>query len=183
LKYLRSLDHKHYAAIRLRLEGANNATICDELRIQRDTLYRWWSDDLVKAELQRQAEHIDEVFAEKLASAGFKALEKMLEVAVDADRPTDPDGIPQPMSDDQRLKYLTEIMDRLPALSRVRERAGQATGGPVVPGMGGDINTVVNMFQEMDERTLLAFLQGGFRQIGPGQQNGNGAAGPDIPNG
>jgi hypothetical protein len=167
MKYLRQLDHKHMAAIRMRLEGVNNATICDELRIQRDTLYRWWCDDLVKAELQRQAEHIDEVFAEKIASAGFRALDKLLEVATEADRPVDPQGMPQAMSDDQRLKYLESILDRLPALARVRER-GVAQQGGVVPGMGGDVNTVVNMFRDMDEQALLAFLQGGYRQIGPG---------------
>jgi len=168
------------AAIRMRLEGMSNADICDELNIQRATLYRWWSDELVKAELQRQAEHIDEVFAEKIASAGFKALEKMLAVATEADRPVDANGLPAPMSDDQRLKYLESILDRLPALARVRERHGEAQPQSALPGMGGDVNTVVNMFRGMDDDALLAFLSGGFRQIGPGQ-NGNGSTPPDIP--
>lgn len=169
------------AAIRMRLEGLSNADICDELRIQRNTLYRWFSDDLVKAELQRQAEHIDEVFAEKIASAGFRALEKMLAVAVEADRPMNHDtGLPDAMKDEVRLQYLTEIMDRLPALARVRERGGAGrdpVGGP--PGFGGDINTVVNMFQEMDPQALLAFLQGGYRALGQGQ-NGDGTQPPEL---
>src|SRR5215207_3864072 len=60
---LRDLGPQHHAAVRMRIEGVPSDEICERLGIERRTLYLWFVDPLVKAELTRQLARVDELFA------------------------------------------------------------------------------------------------------------------------
>jgi hypothetical protein len=65
----------------MRLEGQTTDEICSALEIKRRTLYLWFSDPLVKTELQAQLERINQLFAEKLAETAVQGLTALAEVA------------------------------------------------------------------------------------------------------
>src|SRR5829696_6558727 len=74
---LRELGPQHHTAIRMRLEGVSTQQIAETLDVQKRTVYLWFSDPLVKAELGVRLEQINEMFAEKLASAAVSALTEL----------------------------------------------------------------------------------------------------------
>jgi len=66
---LRDLGPQHHAAVRMRIEGVPSDEICERLGIERRTLYLWFGDPLVKAELTRQLARVDELFAGQLETS------------------------------------------------------------------------------------------------------------------
>ena len=65
----------------MRIEGRSTDEICEALEIQPRSLYIWFSDPLVKAELNRQLDRINEVFAQKLAETAVSGLTALAEIA------------------------------------------------------------------------------------------------------
>lgn len=78
---LKALNTLHLAACRMRVEGRNNAYIAEELGVQVRTLHVWFSDPLVKAEIKRLIGRIDDVFVERKATAGLRALDELSDFA------------------------------------------------------------------------------------------------------
>jgi hypothetical protein len=125
---LQELGPHHNTAIRMRLEGLTTEKICETLEVQPRTVYLWFSDPLIKAELARRQARINEVFAERLASAAAEAigqLREMLELPVQG-----------PLTPETKLKVIREILDR-------------AAGGTSIGG-GTD-----NLFSEVSSDELL----------------------------
>jgi hypothetical protein len=107
-KRLSKLEPIHYAAIRLKIEGRRPPQIAEELDVALHTVHIWFSEPLVKDEVQKQLERVNEIFAERLASASLSGLEVLLEIA---QVPRDPD---MPVSDALRMEAAMEILDRYP---------------------------------------------------------------------
>jgi hypothetical protein len=109
-KHLKELGPQHHAAIRLRAGGASPEEIAEELDVQLETVYVWFSDPLVKVTLDEQIRLISERFAERLATAANHALTELEEVAM---KPAQ--GAP---TFDVKLRALVAILDRCPATAR-----------------------------------------------------------------
>jgi Homeodomain-like domain len=101
---LRELGPQHHAAIRMRLEGVPTEQICEQLEIKPRTLYIWFSDPLVKAELAERQRRINELFAERVAVVASSALDE-LEAMVKG--PTQGAVTPE-----TKLKAIKEVLDR-----------------------------------------------------------------------
>ena len=91
----------------MRLEGLSTETICEQAEIKPRTLYVWFSDPLVKAELVERQRRINELFAERLALVASSALDE-LETLVKA--PTQGAVTPE-----TKLKAVKEVLDRTAA--------------------------------------------------------------------
>ena len=91
----------------MRLEGLSTETICERLEIKPRTLYLWFSDPLVKAELAERQRRINELFAERLALVASSALDE-LETLIKA--PTQGAVTPE-----TKLKAIKEVLDRAAA--------------------------------------------------------------------
>lgn len=162
-KPLKNLEPRHMAAVRLRLEGKKNDEIARALGMQKRTLEVWFSDPLIKAEVDRQAARIEDVFVEKLAGAGMQALEVMLEVAqMPTADPTTTEHV--------KIEAAREIMDRTPALARIADRA-QAAAAANQGGGTGDAQ-LVQIFANMPDQQLAEFIQKWQVSDGPGSPAG-----------
>jgi AcrR family transcriptional regulator len=163
---LQALNSQHKAAARLKVEGKSIKLIAKELGVTTRTLHVWFSDETVKAEVRRLTERVDEIFVERLASSGLQALEKLTDIAIEAPRPVDPNGREIGMHDDERLKYLESILDRVDRTTKLKDR--------VAAGEGGDTNYQQIFMSMPDEK--LAELMGVWAS-----SNGHGRAlpGPD----
>lgn len=79
-----------------------------------NTLHAWFSDDLIKDEIQRQLEHINDIFCERkatLSMAGLVELEAMVRMPV---RGTTLEPF-------QKLDVIKEILDRHEATMKPRQ--------------------------------------------------------------
>jgi AcrR family transcriptional regulator len=101
---LHELGPQHYTAIRMRLDGASTDEICETLDVEKRTVYIWFSDPLVKAELSRQLARINEIFVEKLASTATTAIDQLKEMV---EMP-----VQGPLTPETKLKVVREILDR-----------------------------------------------------------------------
>lgn len=97
----------------MRIEGIPTDQICEELGVEKRTVYIWFSDPLVKAELSVQVQLVNEIFGEKLAAAGVAALDQLKALA---QAPVD-----GPVSPQLKLEIVREVLDRVsshPTLSK-----------------------------------------------------------------
>lgn len=117
---LQKLHPRHYAAIRLRIEGRPNSYICEQIGCKERVLHLWFSDPLVKAELARQMERVQEMFAERLVASAMSGLNAMEELLATPLR--DPD-----VEYEVKLRAVESVLDRNPFTARP---AGQQ-GSPV----------------------------------------------------
>ena len=112
MERLQELGPKHHAAVRMRLEGQSNKQIAEHLDVKERTLHVWFSDQLVKDELESQLNRVNEVFAERLATnamAGLDSMKELLEVPLrDAD-----------VSYSSKLEAVSDMLDRNPATAKV----------------------------------------------------------------
>ena len=69
---LQKLGPRHHAAIRMRIAGCSNRDIQEEIGVELRTLYLWFGDPLVQAEIDRQLERISGLLAERLAVSGLQ---------------------------------------------------------------------------------------------------------------
>lgn len=89
----------------MRLEGRPTRDICDALEIQARTLYIWFSDPLVKDELDRHLAQINELFAERIAGVAMQGLSAVADIAA---APVD-----EPVSWETKLEAIRMILERL----------------------------------------------------------------------
>jgi hypothetical protein len=68
-KPLQQLSPRHHIAVNLRLAGASPEQITTQLGVERRTVYLWFSDPLVKAQLDAQAHNVAYLLAEKLSDS------------------------------------------------------------------------------------------------------------------
>ena len=53
------LQAQHHAAIRMRIEGRSSEEIARELEVEKRTVYLWFSDPRIKAELADQVDRVN----------------------------------------------------------------------------------------------------------------------------
>lgn len=126
---LKKLSPKHVAACRLRIEGVPNSEIARTLNTKIETLYEWFSDDLVKDEVARQMKNVDEVFAVRMAEMGLMGIGELITVA---QLPVDV----QTLSPHQKLEYIREALDRLPQTAKIgvgAQQGGNTFNNVIVP--------------------------------------------------
>lgn len=147
---LNKLGPQHHAAIRMRIEGVPTEEICDRLDVEKRTVYLWFSDPLVKAELVVQLQLVNAAFAERLATAGLVAFEQLRALA---EAP-----VQGPVSPELKLEVLRDILDRIAAHPTL-------SGPPPNPFEGMSTSAIVEHVQR--------YVEGGGLELAP--PNGNGA--------
>lgn len=144
VEYFQKLTDVHKKAARMRLDGASNDDIAKECKVTKKRVMVWWCDDKMQDYLNELAQNVEQIFAEKLATAGMHALSTLTGIL---DKPsTDASA-----SDHLKLEVARELMDRLPGTTRVRERHDPAK----------DIPQLVQIFAQMPDADLLHYIQTG----------------------
>jgi hypothetical protein len=144
-KQLRSLAPIHEFAARMKMEGRTYTEIEEEIGVKRKTLYKWFSDPLVKQKMTDLLGKIDQAFAERMASTGMAAMDAMLEM-VRADHKDQ-------LSPHQRLEVAREIMDRLPQLQKSPPPVEGESGHNIF--VGGQ-QQIINPIKDMTDEELVA---------------------------
>ena len=90
----------------MRLDGRSTDQITETVGIRRRTLYIWFSDPLVKAELTRQLVNVNQLFAEKCAAASLAGIDALMELVRQ-----EPEG---PISHETRLEVVRVLLDLHP---------------------------------------------------------------------
>jgi hypothetical protein len=121
------LQPNHHAAIRLKIEGKAPADIAVALGVKERSVHLWFSDDQIKAELQRQVEKINEVFVQRMAEVGMVGVHELLALA------RIPTGA-EVLTAEMKLEVVREILDRLPQTARVGVNKGGGGGTQVFTG-------------------------------------------------
>lgn len=106
----------------MRVEGRNNREIAEQLDVKIETLYEWFSDEKIKAEIDRLGAEIDSVFAQRMAELALVGISELTAAA----------AMPmteQALTPHQKLEFLREALDRTPATAKVGAEGG---GGPSV---------------------------------------------------
>lgn len=114
---LAALSPRHHTAIRLKLSGASGAEIAEQVGVERRTVYLWMSDPLVKDELERQLERLNDEVAVRLATAALAGLEQLTDLLR---RPASRN--PDPM---EKLAVAREILDRYERMRQEHQAARQ----------------------------------------------------------
>jgi hypothetical protein len=135
---LEKLSPQHYRAIRMRIAGHSNAEIIADLGIRERTLWLWWSDPMVKAEIDQQIDGINRIFMERMAGIGLAAMEALREMIAEEHN--------RRLSPGQRLDAVREAMDRIPSLQKPTPTQGNGDAHSGPPGLpGGQVNIFANM--------------------------------------
>ena len=79
-KPLHQLSPHHHQAVALRLAGERPQAIADSLGVERRTVYLWFSDPLVKDELERRSRDLAKLITERLADHTLAALSRLGEI-------------------------------------------------------------------------------------------------------
>jgi AcrR family transcriptional regulator len=111
-KPLHQLSPRHHQAVALRLAGERPQAIADSLGVERRTVYLWFSDPLVKQEVDRRVRDVAALLTERLADHTLSALDRLGEVV---DLPLDATSLTVA----QKLEVIREILDRCAYTVRV----------------------------------------------------------------
>jgi hypothetical protein len=111
-KPLQQLSPRHHQAVALRLAGERPQSIADSLGVERRTVYLWFSDPLVKNELERCGRDVAKLITERLADHTLAALSRLRELV---DLPLDTTSL----SAEQKLEVIREILDRCIYTARI----------------------------------------------------------------
>jgi hypothetical protein len=103
---LRKLQARHYVAIGMRLDGRSSEAIAEALGVKLRTVYIWFSDPLVKTELDSQQRELRRRFREKIAEAALAGASVLADVAQEP--------IEGPISAETKLRAVRLILERLP---------------------------------------------------------------------
>jgi len=122
---LKSLSDRHYTAIRMKIEGYTATEMAEVLGTSNKQIYLWFSDPLVKDELLKQRARIFDMFAERLTDLTMRAFHRLEEMA---DMPLQS----SPLSTDQKLEIIREILDRNP-MTQKQAQGALPTRTPPVP--------------------------------------------------
>ncbi len=87
------------------LNSESPQSIADSLGVERRTVYLWFSDPMVKEEVQRRCRDVANLIGERLADHTLSALDRLGEVI---DLPLDSTSLTVA----QRLEVIREILDR-----------------------------------------------------------------------
>jgi AcrR family transcriptional regulator len=104
-KPLHQLSPRHHQAVALRLAGESPQSIADSLGVERRTVYLWFSDRLVKQEVDRRVRDVATLVTERLADHTLSALDRLGEVI---ELPLDAETV----TVGQKLEVIREILDR-----------------------------------------------------------------------
>lgn len=141
---LEKLNLKHRQAARMRVEGMSNQEIAEALNTKPETVVKWWSDPLIREEIDRLGDLADNALANRMATAGIQALEALTEIAQKPSR--------DPQTDDStKIRASTEILDRIPSTARVKERGGDGDGM-------GNIQNILAFVNGMTDQQLAKAL-------------------------
>jgi hypothetical protein len=191
MKRLLKLNTQHKAAARLRVEGRTNEQIAEDLGVAIRTLHVWFSDDLVKQEIRRLLERVEDVFVERKATAGLRALEELSrfsgkeagkQLAVcracgwfgmtpanhgDPQAPcSGPWEMREQISESTKLEALREVLDRVDETTTLRDRA-RAQEALNSGGEGDGQTNYVQIFQQMSDADLARVMQRWAANQGP----------------
>jgi AcrR family transcriptional regulator len=92
-------------AVMMRLDGRTPDQIAENLGVQRRTVYLWFSDPLVKAELESEHAQLSNRLREKIATAAVAAVDALREMIATP--------IEGPISDEARLAAMREVFTRI----------------------------------------------------------------------
>jgi hypothetical protein len=116
---LTALAPRHHAAIRMKIDGAPGVAIAETLDVELRTVYLWMSDPLVKQELARQLERVNESFAQRLAIAALQGLEALRDLVEEpSERPVEPA---------LKLRAACELLDRYDRIATCEPAASPAS--------------------------------------------------------
>jgi hypothetical protein len=104
-KPLHQLSPRHHQAVALRLAGERPQAVAHSLGVERRTVYLWFSDPLVKEELNRRGHDIARLISERLAEHTLSALDRLGEIV---ELPLDAESLTVA----QKLEVIREILDR-----------------------------------------------------------------------
>jgi len=104
-KPLHQLSPRHHQAVALRIAGESPQSIAESLGVERRTVYLWFSDQLVKDEVQRRCRDVANLISERLAEHTLSALDRLGEVI---ELPLDTESLTVA----QKLEVIREILDR-----------------------------------------------------------------------
>jgi hypothetical protein len=122
-KPLHQLSPRHHQAVALRIAGESPQSIADSLGVERRTVYLWFSDPLVKQEVDRRVRDVATLITERLADHTLSALDRLGEVV---DLPLDTGALTVA----QRLEVIREILDRSAFLTGFISRPARPTRSP-----------------------------------------------------
>lgn len=201
MKRLAKLNTQHQAAARLRVEGKTNTQICEDLGVAMRTLHVWFSDERMKAEIKRLTDRIEDVFVERKATAGLRALEELSRFSgkeagkqlaicqacgwfgatpANHGNPqvpcTGPWELREQISESSKLEALREVLDRVDETTTLRDRARAQEALNSGGNEGGSGGNFVQIFQQMDDETLAKIARRWATGDGPPDITVNGHA-------
>ena len=89
-KPLHRLSPRHHQAVALRLACDRPQAIAESLGVERRTVYLWFSDPMVKEELQRRCRDVANLITERFADYALRAVDRLGEVS---DLPLDTEAL------------------------------------------------------------------------------------------
>ncbi|PZR69032.1 MAG: hypothetical protein DLM63_02910 [Solirubrobacterales bacterium] len=113
-KPLLQLSPHHRQAVAMRLMGESSRRIADQLGVQLRTVYLWFSDPMVKHELEVRSEQLTDGIVDRLAGHTLAALDRLRAVI---EMPMDRDTLTPEM----KLMAIREILDRCQYTVRVAD--------------------------------------------------------------
>ena len=119
-KPLHQLSPRHHQAVALRLAAERPPGIAESLGVERRTVYLWFSDPLVKEELDRRGRDVARLITERLADhtlAALSRLREIIELPLDA----------KSLTPAQKLEVIREILDRCVYTARIPDGTPNAT--------------------------------------------------------
>lgn len=195
---LAKLNTQHRAAARLKVEGRSIAQISEALGVTPRTLHVWFSDQSVKDEVARLLERVEDVYIEKMATAGLAALSELTDFAtMPAGRvrvraecktcgyvgeTTSPHGTADPKCDgpwrvveteyigeSTKLDAIREILDRQDRTTRLKDRV---EAQKAANGEGAGFQQILNVVQGASDAQLAELLNRWHAQHNGDSPNG-----------
>jgi hypothetical protein len=156
---LKKLEPKHHNAIRMKVEGRDHAEIAQALGFRKPTVNNWFSDPMVKAEVDAVQQRVGDLFEEKMASAGLKTLDvmtEMLEMPISSTYNEDGEPVErQYLTFAERMQIVDRFLERSEHTQKPQpfgEGNGEAAGLPPA------IQAQLNMFSSMQPGELIEAL-------------------------
>jgi hypothetical protein len=123
-KPLHQLSPRHHQAVALRIAGKSPQSIAESLGVERRTVYLWFSDPLLKDEVQRRCRDVANLISERLADHTLSALDRLGEII---DLPLDTSSLTVA----QKLEVIREILDRCAYTTSFTARPARPTKSPL----------------------------------------------------
>jgi AcrR family transcriptional regulator len=136
----------------MRLEGRTTDQICRVLGIKPRTLYLWFSDPRIKAELQSQLEQVSQLFTERLVEAGFAAIRSLQDLAAAE--------LSGPVSPEIKLRASQAILERaLEIETRRFSKTNFTVDDYVSPPPGSFLDKIARMTPDQVDRLKAEFAR------------------------